>query len=105
MRTQHTFHRDQTESRQQATPARKERRDILSVIADEQARAELALDLDELLRESARRILAVALEAEIDAYIAAYAEARDEHGHQLMRRNDYAPPRQLVTGAGQVEVV
>src|SRR6266511_28869 len=105
MRTRRTFHRDQTESRRRATPARKERRDMLSVIADEQARAELALDLDELLREGARRMLAVALEAEIDAYIAAYAEARDEHGHRLVRRHGYAPPRQLVTGAGQVEVV
>src|SRR6266508_4210938 len=66
MRTRRTFHRDQTESRRRATPARKERRDMLSVIADEQARAELALDLDELLREGARRMLAVALEAEID---------------------------------------
>jgi putative transposase len=63
---------------------------MLSVIADEQARAELALDLDALLREGARRMLAVALEAEIDAYITAYAEARDEHGHRLVRRNGYA---------------
>ncbi len=104
MRTRRTFHRDQTESRRRATPARKERRDMLSVIADEQARAELALDLDELLREGARRMLAVALEAEIDAYITAYAEARDERGHRLVVRNGHAPARQLVTGVGQVEV-
>lgn len=78
---------------------------MLSVVADEQARAELALDLDELLREGARRMLAVALEAEVDAYIAACAEARDERGHRLVRRNGRAPARQLATGAGQVEVV
>jgi putative transposase len=78
---------------------------MLSVIADEQARAELALDLDELLREGARRMLAVALEAEVDAYIAACAEARDQRGHRLVRRNGHAPARQLATGAGQVEVV
>jgi hypothetical protein len=40
---------------------------MLSVVADEQARAELALDLDELVREGARRILVVALEAEVEA--------------------------------------
>jgi transposase-like protein len=62
------------------------------------------MDLDELLREGARRMLAVALEAEVDAYIAACAEARDERGHRLVRRNGHAPARQLATGAGQVEV-
>jgi putative transposase len=78
---------------------------MLSVIADEAARSELTMSLDELCREGARRMLAVALEAEIDAYIAACAEARDERGHRLVRRNGHAPARQLVTGAGQVEVV
>ena len=78
---------------------------MLSVVVDEQARAELALDLDDLLREGARRMLAVALEAEVDAYIAACAEARDQRGHRLVRRNGHAPARQLATGAGQVEVV
>jgi putative transposase len=78
---------------------------MLSVVVDEQARAELALDLDELLRVGARRMLAVALEAEVDAYIAACAEARDERGHRLVRRNGHAPARTIVTGTGQVEVV
>jgi transposase-like protein len=77
---------------------------MLSVVIDEQAGAELAMDLDGLLREGARRMLAVALEAEVDAYIAACAEARDERGHRLVRRNGHAPARQLATGAGQVEV-
>ena len=34
---------------------------MLSVMADERARAELRLDLDELAREGARRMLAAAL--------------------------------------------
>jgi hypothetical protein len=37
---------------------------MLSVLADEAARAELHADLDELAREGARRMLAAALEAE-----------------------------------------
>jgi hypothetical protein len=41
---------------------------MLSVVVDEQARAELATDVDELFREGARRMLAVALEAEVEAY-------------------------------------
>jgi putative transposase len=77
---------------------------MLSVITDDAARAELAMSLDELAREGARRMLAVALEAEVDAYIACFAELVDEHGHRLVRRNGHAPARQLATGAGQVEV-
>jgi transposase-like protein len=78
---------------------------MLSVVVDEQARAELTTDLDELLREGARRMLAVALEAEVDAYLAAHQQFTDERGHRLVRRNGYAEPRMLSTGAGRVEVV
>ncbi len=78
---------------------------MLSVIADEAARSELTMSLDELAREGARRMLAVALEAEVDAYIAAFAELTDERGHRLVRRNGHAPARSIATGAGQVEVV
>jgi putative transposase len=78
---------------------------MLSVVVDEQARAELVLDLDELVREGARRMLAAALEAEVDAYLAAHAELVDADGHRLVVRNGHAPARQLVTAAGQVEVV
>jgi putative transposase len=78
---------------------------MLSVAADEQARAELSTDLDELFREGARRMLAAALEAEVEAYITAHAELVDEHGHRLVVRNGHAPGRTLATGVGQVEVV
>jgi transposase-like protein len=78
---------------------------MLSVVVDEQAQAELTTDLDELLREGARRMLAVALEAEVDAYLAAHQQFTDERGHRLVRRNGYAEPRMLSTGAGRVEVV
>jgi putative transposase len=78
---------------------------MLSVVVDEQARAELATDLDELFREGARRMLAAALEAEVEAYLAAHAELVDEHGHRLVVRNGHAPARTITTGVGQVEVV
>jgi transposase-like protein len=77
---------------------------MLSVAADDAAQAELRLDLDELFREGARRMLAVALEAEVDAYIAGHAEQVDERGHRLVRRNGHAPARSIATGAGPVEV-
>jgi putative transposase len=78
---------------------------MLSVVTDEQARAELASDLDELVREGARRLLAAALEAEVDAYLGAHTEVVDERGHRLVVRNGHAPARTLTTAAGQVEVV
>jgi putative transposase len=78
---------------------------MLSVVTNEQSHAELATDLDELVREGARRMLAAALEAEVDAYLAAHTELTDERGHRLVRRNGHAPARTLSTAAGPVEVV
>ena len=78
---------------------------MLSVVVDERARAELTTDLDELFREGARRMLAAALEAEVEAYIATHAELVDARGHRLVVCNGHAPARTITTGAGQVEVV
>ena len=75
----------------------------MSVVGDE-GRSELVGDLDELVREGAPRMLAVALEEEVAAYVAAHAGELDEHGHRLVRRNGHARKRVLITGAGQVPV-
>ena len=77
---------------------------MLSVIADDSARAELHTDLDELAREGARRMLAAALEAEVDAYLAAAAAERDEQGRRLVVRNGHARERHVTTAAGAVAV-
>ncbi len=78
---------------------------MLRVIADDAAHSDLTMSLDELAREGARRMLAVALEAEVDAYLADFAALVDGQGHRLVRRNGHAPARTIATGAGQVEVV
>jgi putative transposase len=77
---------------------------MLSVVADEQARVELHADLDELAREGARRMLAAALEAEVDDYLAAYAAERDERGRRLVVRNGHARQRAVTTAAGAIPV-
>jgi putative transposase len=77
---------------------------MLSVIADDSARAELHTDLDELAREGARRMLAAALEAEVDAYLVAAAAERDEQGRRLVVRNGHARQREILTAAGAVAV-
>jgi putative transposase len=61
--------------------------------------------LDELVREGARRMLAAALQAEVAAYIDAHAGEVDENGRRLVVRNGHHAPRQVLTGAGAVEVV
>jgi putative transposase len=60
--------------------------------------------IDEIVRDGARRMLAAALEAEVDAYLAGFAGERDEAGRRLVVRNGRAKPRQVTTAAGAVEV-
>ena len=49
-------------------------------------------------------MLAEALQAEVDAYIARFAGERDEHGRRLVVRNGSHQPREVLTTAGAVEV-
>jgi len=77
---------------------------MVSVVADEAVRTELHADLDELAREGARRMLAAALEAEVDAYLAAHAAERDEGGRRLVVRNGRARRREVLTAAGAIPV-
>jgi hypothetical protein len=75
---------------------------MLSVATDVQAHDGLRLDLDELVREGARRMLAVALEAEVDADLAAHLAERDEGGRRLVVRNGHARQREVLTAAGAI---
>jgi hypothetical protein len=61
--------------------------------------------IDEIVRDGARRMLAQALRAEVDAYIAQFTGDRDEHGRRLVVRNGSHQPREVLTSAGAVEVV
>ena len=61
--------------------------------------------IDEIVRAGARRMLAEALRAEVDDYIARFAEVRDENGHRLVVRNGSHAPRDVLTSAGSVPVV
>jgi transposase-like protein len=60
--------------------------------------------IDQIVREGARRMLAMALQAEVDACTERFAGERDEHGHRLVVRNGTAGSRTVVTSAGAVEV-
>jgi putative transposase len=77
---------------------------MLRVHVEEAAHAELKNELDALVAEGARRMLAAALEAEVDAYVSSLIDEVDERGRRLVVRNGHAEPRSLVTGAGPLEV-
>ncbi len=70
----------------------------------EDNREQRLLDLDEIARQGARRMLAEALEAEVQDYLEAARGGRDEHGHALVTRNGHAREREILCGAGSVEV-
>jgi putative transposase len=77
---------------------------VLTVVTEDGARREDVSLLDDVVREGARRMLAAALEAEVDVYLAELADSRDERGRRLVVRNGYAQPREVMTAAGAVEV-
>jgi transposase-like protein len=82
---------------------------MLTVVADDCPDQAGATDgslslIDEIVREGARRMLAEALQAEVDAYIAAFAAERDDNGRRLVVRNGYHQGREVLTSAGAVQV-
>jgi putative transposase len=60
--------------------------------------------LSELVRTGARQIIAQAVEAELQEFLAQYGDQRDEQGRQVVVRNGYLPERTILTGVGEVEV-
>ena len=69
-----------------------------------EAADEAGLTLDEVAREGARRMLAAALEAEVEHYIEAHADARDAAGRRQVVRNGRAQSRTVTCGAGTLQV-
>jgi hypothetical protein len=73
--------------------------------ADDPGRDNGSALIDELVREGARRMLAEALQAEVEDYIAPHLHERDEHGRRRVVRNGSHQPREVLTSADAVEVV
>lgn len=59
--------------------------------------------LTEVIRQGARKLLAVALEAEVEEFLATYQKKLPNGTHQLVR-NGYLPERDIQTGIGEVKV-
>ena len=60
--------------------------------------------LTEVLRHGARRMLAEAIENEVDEYIQAHGHQRGAAGRRLVVRNGHMPARAIQTGVGPIEV-
>jgi putative transposase len=57
-----------------------------------------------VLREGARRMLTQAIEAEVEAFLAAHADLSDDRGRRRVVRNGHAPERHIQTGIGALAV-
>jgi putative transposase len=57
-----------------------------------------------VLREGARRMLTQAVEAEVEAFLAAHADLTDGQGRRRLVRNGHAPERPIQTGIGPLAV-
>jgi hypothetical protein len=57
-----------------------------------------------IIRQGARKLLAQALESEIELFTNQYADLKDEIGRQRVVRNGYRPQREIQSGIGPVPV-
>ena len=73
-------------------------------IIDFAGRDEVTDPLTDLLRKGARELLQTAVEAELDAFLAQFAERRTSDGRAAVVRNGHHPERAVQTGIGPVTV-
>lgn len=67
-------------------------------------RKEFELNLDEIAREGARRMLAHCLSLEVEDYIENCKSEVDENGHRLVVRNGLSRSRKVTMGSGSVDI-
>ena len=65
---------------------------------------EVRVTLDGLAREGARRMIAAALEAEVDEYVGSFVDEVGEDGKRLVVRNGRAGERRVTVGSGTIPV-
>jgi putative transposase len=60
--------------------------------------------ITDILRSGARRLLAEALETEIEIFLSQYSDLKDAQGRKRITRNGHLPLRKIQTGIGPVAV-
>ena len=64
----------------------------------------LKTELENILKEGARKLLQQAIENEVQELIDSYKNQKDERGRRTVKRNGYLPSRQIQTGIGNITV-
>jgi transposase-like protein len=77
---------------------------MLKVVDEAHEDEGLVLSLDELARQGARKMLMMALEAEVAEYVETHRGERDDDGRALVVRNGRARRRKVTVGSGTIEV-
>ncbi len=65
---------------------------------------EISQSLDDLAREGARRMIAAALELEVEEYLSRVRHLQGEQGHAVAVRNGKAQERTIQMGAGSIKI-
>jgi transposase-like protein len=69
-----------------------------------EVRKDFELSLDEIAREGAKRLLAEALNLEVEEYLTRFKGEVDEQGHRLVVRNGVGQERKITLGSGTVGI-
>jgi putative transposase len=75
-----------------------------NVVALKKPESIIVDQITEILHQGAKKLLAQALEAEIDHFISQYDGLKDDRGRQRIVRNGYLPERMIQSGIGSVPV-
>ena len=78
--------------------------ELITAKTEQRGDESLGTTLDDLARTGAQRMIAAALEMEVDEYLARYRDERNAAGHALVVRNGRARPRPVLTGVGPVMI-
>lgn len=77
---------------------------MMKVVTPNSLNSEVNFCLDEIAREGAKRMLALALKFEADEYVRNYESLRDEKGHRVVVKNGKAQTRTVTMGSGSVQL-
>lgn len=77
---------------------------MLKIVQDEATRQQLGSTIDEIAHRGAELLLGLVLEAEVDEYVRRFVGERDDQGRALVARNGHARAREVVCGAGALEI-
>ena len=75
-----------------------------NVVELSKSRQDFRDQLTLLIQEGAQQMLAQAVEAEVEGFLAGFSAERNALGFQRLVRNGYLPEREIQTGIGAVKV-